>query len=334
MSKVLCFGEILLRLSPSSNGFDQNPVPVYLGGAELNTAVALSRWGVPVSFFTALPDHFLAENIRNDIRSYGIDTSRIFTSGDRVGTYYLPEGSDLKSGKVVYDRMHTSFAGITLDDIDWNKVFDGVGWFHFSAITPALNPSLAEVSLRAVETASAAGIKISVDLNYREKLWTYGKSPIEIMPEIVSRCDYVMGNLWAAEKMLGLPLPASSATSKNNYLKLAELCSREFIDRFPKCSQLANTFRFEHGNEIRYYATLYNAKNLFVSREHNSKDVIDRVGSGDSFMAGFVYGNLMNFDHQSVVDFAAAAAFKKLFIKGDASTASLEDVKKAAKIMI
>ena len=259
----------------------------------------------------------------------GIETSCIASGGNRIGTYYLPQGADLKNAGVIYDRAYSSFWSLTPGQIDWDMVLEDISWFHFSAISPALNENVAAVCLEAVQAASRKGITVSIDLNYREKLWQWGKRPDEVMPQLVEHCNVVMGNIWAAEKMLSIPLPEELKDDQQAYLDQAQKTSEEMIRSFPKCNQVANTFRFDRGEGVHYYATLFNGDELYVSDAHDTNYIIDKVGSGDTFMGALIYGNFRNLPPKEKIDFAAAAAFNKLFIKGDATTASVEDIKQA-----
>lgn len=329
MSKVLCFGELLLRLSPQLNGewIKQNQLPVFIGGAELNTATALAKWGIPVSYCTALPDHYLSREIIEFVSEKNIAINKIQWGGNRIGTYYLPQGADLKNAGVIYDRAYSSFWELKPGQLDWDEILEDISWFNFSAISPALNESVAAVCKEGAEAASKKGIPVSVDLNYRAKLWQYGKQPFEVMPELVQYCDVVMGNVWAAEKMLGIPVDKNLIDENQACLQQALLTSKEIFKRFPKCRQVANTFRFDAEKGVKYYAALYNGEQLFVSHEQQTETIIDKVGSGDTFMAGLIYGNYQKQSAQEIIDFAAAAAFNKLFIKGDATTSSVEEIR-------
>lgn len=331
MKPVFCFGELLLRLSPELGGswIRQAAMPVYIGGAELNVATALAAWALPVKYGTALPEHYLSKEICTALAAKGIDTAAVVWGGQRIGAYYLPQGADLKNAGVIYDRAHSSFSELAPGQVDWDRVLEGAGWFHFSAISPALNGNVAAVCREAVEAAARKGLTISVDLNYREKLWKYGKAPAEVMPELVQHCQVVMGNIWAAETMLNIPIEKGFKKEKAACLAQAEATSAALQQRFPACRQVANTFRFdEGGGGLLYYATLYREGRLFVSGEHRTQTVVDKVGSGDCFMGGLIYGNCKKLAPQATIDFAAAAAFSKLFIKGDATTATVEDIRK------
>jgi 2-dehydro-3-deoxygluconokinase len=330
MSKVLCFGELLLRLSPQLNGewIRQNVMPVYIGGAELNVATALARWQQPVSYCTALPDHYLSKEIIHAVNAKGIGTETILLRGNRIGTYYLPQGADLKNAGVIYDRAGSSFWELKPGQIDWDNLLQNSNWFHFSAISPALNETVAEVCREGAKAAFEKGLRVSVDLNYRARLWQYGKDPVDIMPELVQYCHVVMGNIWAEDKMLGMAVPANIEDNKQAYLEASERTSAAIMKRFPNCRQVANTFRFDVKEGVRYYATLYDGQQLSVSPEQLTDFIVDKVGSGDTFMAGLIYGNQHGYGSQDIINFAAAAAFNKLFIKGDATTATVEEIRK------
>jgi 2-dehydro-3-deoxygluconokinase len=333
MAKVLCFGELLLRLSPDTEGnwINNNAMPVHIGGAELNVATALARWQQQSAYCTAIPDNYLSRQIISHLQQNNIDPSPVQLRGNRVGLYYLPQGLDVKNAGVIYDRAASSFAELAPGVMDWDKILTDVSWFHFSAICPALSQSAADVCLEVVQAARVKGITISVDLNYRAKLWQYGKEPSEIMPALAPYCDLIMGNVWAAETMLNIPVDADlkKKDSKEIYLRQAKETSEAIIKQFPACRSVANTFRFDHTGSIQYYTALYNAGQLHVSKEYNTATVIDKVGSGDCFMAGLIYGHVQQWDAQQIIEFATAAAFKKLFIKGDATTSSVEEIRAA-----
>jgi 2-dehydro-3-deoxygluconokinase len=332
MGKVLSFGELLLRICPDGDGewLAENKLPFYVGGAELNVATALALWDIPSAYFTALPENFMSEQIISYMDARQIDTSKIHHGGDRIGLYYLPKGKDLKNAGVIYDRANSAFAMLQTGIIDWDKVLDGVSWFHFSAICPALNQAAADVCLEAVKAASAKGITVSIDLNFRAKLWQYGKQPSEVVPQLAEYCDLIMGNIWAAEKMLNISLPEfiHETNDKNVYLEQARKTSEEIISQYPKCKWVANTFRFDYKQGIRYYTSLYTNNELVVSKEYLSEKILDKVGSGDCFMAGLIYGFYKNNDPLETLNFATAAAYNKLYIPSDATTATVADVEK------
>ena len=331
---MLSFGELLLRICPDAGGgwLKENSLPFYVGGAEANVATALALWGIPSAWFSALPDNLLAHELAGYLEEKGVDMSRVLYQGERLGLYFLPKGKDVKNAGVIYDRDHSSFSALKPGEIDWDAVLADVGWLHFSAISPALNQSVAQVCgemLRAA--ADKKGVTISVDLNYRPKLWQYGVAPTAVMPELVQYCDLVMGNLWAAEKMLGIPVdPSLTGTDrKEDYLEHARRSSEAILAAFPRVKQVAKTFRFDRGaTGIQYYTAFYGAGKIYSSREYFSDKIVDKVGSGDCFMAGLIRGISLGQSIQETLEFATAAAFQKLFIPSDATDQRAEDIQK------
>ncbi len=328
---IYCFGEILLRFSPLSNGgwIDQATMPVFVGGAELNVATALAAWGLSVRYASVLPKNGLADDMAAYITKKGIDPLGLMRGGERVGTYYLPQGKDLKNAGVIYDRANSGFAALKPGDVDWDTALTGINWLHISAISPALNQSVADVCLELVKAASAKNIPISIDLNHRARLWQYGKTPTDIMPGLVEHCSVVMGNIWSANALLGIPVDEHihDKVQPADYLAHARATSEAIMARFPRCHTVANTFRFSTlPTGIRYYTTLYANGKQYVSRTFETETVADQIGSGDCFMAGLIYGLYQNHSSQTVVDFAAAAAFGKLQEIGDATRQTVADV--------
>ena len=330
-------GELLLRLSPSPKDTvaNKHPMLLFVGGAEANVATALAGWNVPVTYCTVLPDNFMSQYVIQYLQRKKINTSPILFSGNRIGLYYLETGADIKGG-VVYDRERSSFSELKRGMIDWDKVLDGIGWFHFTAISPALNQNVADVCIEALDAASKKNITISVDLNYRSKLWKYGKQPVDIMPSLVKYCDVIMGNIWSANTLLGTAVDEHihDKKSKQAYVDHATQTSKEIIQLFPKCKVVANTFRFDSENDhILYYTTmLYNGQ-PYVSNEFTCAGVVDRSGSGDCFMAGLIYGLLSNPDQpQELLNYATAAAFGKLQEHGDATDQDVLSVEEESKV--
>lgn len=301
-------------------------MPVYLGGAELNVANALAKWQIPVAYCSAAPDNYLTSAIHEQLRGNGIDTSRMITSGDRIGIYYLAQGTDLKHAGVIYDRSNSATSLLQPGQVDWDEILRDITWFHFSAISPAISENLAAVCEEALKVAQSKGLTISVDLNYRAKLWKWGREPHEVMPRLVSYCNVVMGNIWAIEKMLGIKLADDFKTEKSACLAQAKNSSVEVMKKFPGCSQVANTFRFDNGDILNYYSTLYSNGQLTVSNEYTAENIIDKVGSGDCFMAGLIYGTMNELGEKETLEFATAAAVDKMFVLGDATTSSEIDI--------
>jgi 2-dehydro-3-deoxygluconokinase len=330
MKKVFCFGELLLRFSPSlqKQWIHSQTMPVYVGGAELNVAKALAVWGVPVKYCTALPDNYLAKEIVDSLEEEGINSSSILLQGERIGNYTLPMGADLKNAGVIYDRAYSSFSFLQKGMIDWEKVLEGYDWFHFTAISPALNPHIVEVCEEALQFATKKGMTISVDLNYRAKLWQYGKKPVDVMPNLVKYCHVIMGNVWSAHQLLGTTLDPALASdcSKEFYIAQSEIVSKQLMTLFPQCNLVANTYRFSEGDAVRYYATLTNKEAHAVCKEHYTETVVDKVGSGDCFMAGLIFATLQQLSIDKAINFAASAAFGKLQEVGDNTKQSIEQI--------
>jgi 2-dehydro-3-deoxygluconokinase len=334
MGKVLCFGELLLRLSPDTEGLwlKNNQMPVHVGGAELNVARALALWNIPVKYCTGLPDNYLSRQIVQSLEQNNIDASAIQYGGQRIGIYYLPQGLDVKNAGVIYDRAESSFARLQKGTINWDAVLEGVSWFHVSAICPALNADAADVCEEVLQVCNKKNITVSIDLNYRAKLWQYGVPIPEVMTRLAPYCDIIMGNVWAAQTMLSISVrpDITQIDNKETYLQQALTTSQTIMQQYPRCKAVANTYRFDHKG-ILYYTTLYTNQQLFVSSVYTTENVIDKVGSGDCYMAGLIYGFYNRHDAQTIVDFATAAAFQKLFIKGDATNKSVEDIKATIK---
>ncbi|MNQ04981.1 2-dehydro-3-deoxygluconokinase [compost metagenome] len=328
MGKVLCFGEILLRYSLGGNFPQQQDVTAYIGGAESNVALALAKWNIPVAYCTAMPDHFLSNTILSYYNRMGVDTSFVIKSGERIGAYYLNQGSDVKNAGVIYDRKYSSFSELKPSTINWEKFLEDVSWFHFTAISPALNADIAALCEEALIVASKKKITISLDLNFREKLWKYGVEPIAIIPKVASYAHVIMGNIWAAEKMLGITINPQLTTSESDsdLVIQAKNTSEEILAKYPNCKTVANTFRFNEPGGIKYFTTLYEQGNIYKSKTLFAKKPIDKVGTGDCFMAGLIYGMWQKYKSQQIVEFAARAAYQKLFIMGDATTSDAEEI--------
>jgi 2-dehydro-3-deoxygluconokinase len=324
---IVCFGEFLLRMSPTPGGewMRNGAMPVYLGGAELNVATALAKWGMSVKYCTVLPDNYLSKEIINELRKRNIDTRGIQFSGNRIGLYYLSQGADIKNAAVLYDRAHSSFWDLEPGMIDWEKVLEGCSWFHFSAISPGLNQNTAEVCLEAVKAASKKGITISCDLNYRSKLWQYGKMPLDIMPPLVEYCQVVMGNLWAAENLLGIEstIKDSGGKTKEELISAAGNSMKKIHQASSSIASIAYTFRLNSS----YFGVMQYGPKMAVSNQFPLENIVDRVGSGDCFMAGLIYGLNQAMAVQEIIDFAASAAVGKLQEKGDATNQSVQSVK-------
>ncbi|MDI9877963.1 sugar kinase [Flectobacillus longus] len=328
---VCCFGEILLRFSPQLGGewIKNATMPVFVGGAELNVATALANWNVPVQYTSVLPDNQLSVELKQYIEDKGISADKMPCFGDRIGTYYLPQGADLKNAGVIYDRAHSAFWTLAPGKVDWDSILENVSWFHFSAISPALNEDVVDACEEVLKIAKSKGITVSVDLNYRAKLWKYGKQPVEIMPRLAQYCDVIMGNIWAADWLLGIPVDASinPDSTQEEYLAHSIRTAEAIQKQYPQCSVVAHTFRFDAPPKgILYYTTLFTNGQQYVSPTFTIDEVVDKVGSGDCFMGGLIYGLYNEKSSQEVINYAAAAAFGKLNEYGDATKQSVEQV--------
>ena len=326
MNKVVAYGELLFRITPNPKEFSAE---FSLGGAELNVATALAAWGTDISYVSRLPENVLSKSIESLVQGLHIDTSRMLWGGERIGIYYMAPGGDMQSHSVVYDRKYSSFSELQPGSVNWDEVLEGAAWLHWTAITPAINANAATLCHEMLVAARSKNIMISTDLNYRRLLWKYGKLPHEVMPELVKYCDVIMGNIWSATDMLGIEwdekdLVRGDKTSCGNMaLQVAESMGQQF----PQCKKMAFTFRFTEPNGgLNYFATLYNGSELLHSTSFKRDTVVDSVGSGDSFMAGLIYGMLQNMPDQELINFAAASAVSKLNIKGDANTTPLKEI--------
>ena len=334
MKKVVTFGEIMLRLAPhgflrfsQSTSFD-----VIYGGGESNVAVSLANYGVPVDFVTRLPKNDIGECAMMEMRKRGVNVDKIVWGGNRLGIYFLETGAVNRGSKVVYDREHSAIAEIQPGMINWKEVFEGAEWFHWTGITPAISQSSADVCLEAVKVASKLGLTISTDLNYRQKLWKYGGDREKIMTELTSYCDIILGNEEDAEKHFGIKPEGLDITTQGHDVKAEAFLSvcDQMLKKFPRAKKVITTLRGSISASHNTWAgVLYDGKKLYESPQYQITDIVDRVGGGDSFMGGLIYGLLeYDGDDQKALNFAVAASCLKHTIKGDANLATIDEVKK------
>ena len=323
MNLILSFGEILIRQQSLGNSFfdkNNNRLEIFPGGSEANVAASLAQMGDNIAYCSAFPQNALSDEILQILSGLGIHTDKALRTGDRLGTYILMSANGLSKGEVIYDRKYSSFSQLTVEDVDIDKLFEGVSWLHWTALTPALNQNAANLMAVVLQAASDRNITISVDLNYRNRLWQYGKEPIDIMPQLAAHCDVIMGNIWAANKMLGTAVDESfdRNTSRETYLAAAEESAKEIFRQYPKCKHVAYTFRFmDSPNHNLFYGTYHTPTDHVSSDVMETSDVIDRIGSGDAFMAGYIHALVNNMAPQEVIDTATGAGYHKLFVKGD-----------------
>lgn len=326
MGKIVTFGEIMLRLAPM--GYDRfvqaKEFGVVYGGGEANVAVSLANYGKDVYFVTKLPKHEIGQSAVNEMRRYGVGTKFITRGGDRVGIYFCEKGAAQRPSKVIYDRAHSSISEAKREDFNWDEIMEGAEWFHFTGITPALGDNVAEITMDAILAAKKAGATVSVDLNYRKKLWSTEKAG-KVMAELVKNCDVVIANEEDAEKVFGIKADntdiVGGSLSDEGYKKVAA----ELVSRFGlKCAAI--TLRESiSASDNNWSAMLYDGANFYKSRKY-SIHIVDRVGGGDSFGAGLIYGMTSGLDMQKSLEFAVAASCLKHTIEGDANHVSVSEV--------
>lgn len=329
MSKIVTFGEIMLRLAPP--GFQRftqaRSFEAIYGGGEANVAVSLANFGEDVEFVTRLPKNDLGDACLMSLRGYGIRTEHIARGGDRIGIYFLETGAAQRGSKVIYDRANSSFATIQTGTIDWKKVFEGADWFHWTGITPAVSQGSADVCREAIQVAREMGITVSTDLNYRAKLWKWGKSAGEVMTDLVSMCDVALGNEEDAEKVFGIKAPEADVTAGKVEADHYRYVCEELNKKFPSLKTISITLRGSlSASHNTWSGVLWKDCAFFSAPVYNIIPIVDRVGGGDSFMGGLIYGLRKYTDPQQALNFAAAAACLKHSIIGDFNAVSVSEV--------
>ncbi|MCD7785862.1 MAG: sugar kinase [Oscillospiraceae bacterium] len=325
-NKAVTFGEIMLRLNPEGylRFLQANTYEATFGGGEANVAVSLANYGVDVSFVTKLPKHEIGQAAVNELRRYGVDTSDIIRGGDRVGIYFAEKGASQRPSKVIYDRAYSAISLAKREEFDWDKIFDGVKWFHFTGITPALGGELPEICLDAVKAAHAKGVTVSCDLNYRKKLWTREQAR-ECMSKIVPYVDVCISNEEDAKDVFGIEAENTDIDSgklnHEGYISVA----RQLHERFG-CSHVAITLRSSiSANDNDWAGMLYTGDNAYFSKQYHMH-IVDRVGGGDSFGGGLIYSLMNGSDPQKAIDFAVAASCLKHSIEHDFNLCSVAEV--------
>ena len=332
MSKVVTFGEIMLRLSPpgfmrfsQARSFDA----VY-GGGEANVAVSLANYGIPVDYVTRLPKNDIGVACMRSLRENGVGVDQIVWGGERLGIYFLEMGAVARGSKVIYDRADSSLATIQPGMVDWKTVFTGADWFHWTGITPAISEGAAAVCLEAVQAAKAAGVTVSCDLNYRSKLWKWGKKPGEVMPELVKHCDVAIGNEEDAAKVFGIHAPDTDVTSGVvDATKYRHVCEA-LAQRFSSLKTIAITLRGSiSASHNTWSGILWDSGNVYVAPTFDITHIVDRVGGGDSFMGGLIYGlKTYGDDKQKALNFAVAGSCLKHTVFGDFNLVDVDEVEK------
>lgn len=335
MTKVVTFGEIMLRLAtPEYLRFSQvSELEATYGGGEANVAVSLANYGMDAYFVSSLPKNDIGDAAIGSLRKYNVKTDYIHRGGDRVGIYFLESGAVSRASKVVYDRANSSFATMKKGSIDWDKVFEGASMFHWTGITPSVSQAAAEMCLEACIEADKRGITISTDLNYRAKLWKWGKSAGEVMEGLVKYCDIILGNEEDADMVFGIKPEGVDVTSGHVEAAAFESVGKQMMAKFPKAKKVIITLRGSiSASHNSWSGVLWNGKQLFHAPTYQITHIVDRVGGGDSFMGGLIYG-LLSYpnDDQKALNFAVAASCLKHTIKGDFNLATVEEVEKLMK---
>ena len=331
--KITTLGEIMLRLkSPANERFFQSPsLEATFGGGEANVSVSLANYGMETDFVTVLPDNAIAEEIVRQLRGFGVGTKNIITAEGRVGIYFLETGANQRPSKVIYDRAGSSIAITSVDKYDWDKIFDGSTWLHITGITPAISQNGADVAIAAVKEAKKRDITVSCDLNYRKNLWKYGVDAKEIMTEITRYTDVVIANEEDCQKSLGITTDVDVSSGSIAGAKYKALTDK-VLSSFPNVKKIAVTLRESHSADYNgWRACINNGSEFFVSKKYEITDIVDRVGGGDSFAGGLIYGLNTYASDSEALEFAVAASCLKHTIPGDFNRVSVKEVETLMK---
>jgi len=334
-AKIVTFGEIMLRLkSPSTERFFQSPaLEATFGGGEANVAVSCANYGMDASYVTVLPDNDIGTACMRELRSFGVEVKNIVYKPGRMGIYFLEGGAVQRPSKVIYDREGSAIANAKPGDIDWNKAFERATWFHITGITPAISEGAKDLAIESVKAAKAMGLTVSCDLNYRKNLWKYGKSAIEVMPEIVKYTDVIIANEEDVQKALGISAESAKSADEGNIdTALYEEIAKSVMKAYPNVKCIAITLReSKNANHNDWSACLYDGKEFILSRKYAITHIVDRVGGGDSFSGGLIYGLNTYEDKKSALEFAVAASCLKHTISGDYNRVSAKEVESLMK---
>lgn len=329
--KILSFGEIMIRLkAPGVERFFQSPaLEATFGGGEANVAVTLANFNMDAAYLTVLPKNVLGDECIRELRKFGVDTSRIVRGEGRMGIYFLEAGANQLPSKVVYDRADSAIARAKIGDIDWDKAFEGVDWFHITGITPAISQSAMELSLESVKAAKAKGITVSCDLNYRKNLWKYGKTAAEVMRKLMDYVDVAIANEEDVQKALGIKTEGVSVESGTLEREKYRALSNKVLEAYPNLRLIAITLRESSSADSNGWAACLNDRSQFLeSRRYQIDDIVDRVGGGDAFAGGLICGLNKYESRKDALEFAVAASCLKHSILGDFNRVGVEDVTK------
>ena len=328
--RVVTFGEIMLRLAPNGyyRFFQNDQLQATFGGGEANVAASLANFGLDAVYVTKLPKHAIGQAAVDSLRHFGVDTSKIVRGGDRVGIYYLEKGASQRGSVCIYDRAHSAIQEAKREDFDWNAIFEGADWFHFTGITPALGPNLVDICLDACKAAKARGVKISCDLNYRGKLWTREQAK-EAMTKLCEYVDVCISNEEDAKDVFGIEAENTDIyggrLNKEGYQSVARQLAEKF--GFEKVAITLRTSLSASDND--WAGMLFDGKDCYFSKEYHLH-IVDRVGGGDSFGGGLIYALLSGKEPQAAIEFAVAASALKHSIEGDFNRVNVAEVEKLA----
>mgnify|MGYP000902763362 CR=1 FL=1 len=331
--KYITFGEIMLRLKTvGCERLLQSPVlEATFGGGEANVAVSLANYGQDAAFFTFLPNNEIGKACIRELRGLGVDTSYIKMSNERMGIYFLEAGANQLPSKVIYDRAYSAIALADPSDVDWTAMFDSFDWFHISGITPAISATAMQLALDSVKFAYNAGLKVSCDLNYRKNLWKYGTSAVEVMREIMNYVHVAIGNEEDYEKSLGIKIE-SDITQAELDIENYRAVSNKVFSLYDNVELVAITLRESYSADFNgWSACLNDGEEFFVSTRYEITDIVDRVGGGDAFASGLIYGLNAYGSHRDALEFAVAASCLKHSISGDFNRVSVADVERLMK---
>jgi len=330
--KVVTFGEVMLRFStPQNLRFSQAiTFEASFGGGEANVAVSLANYEIPVEFVSRIPNNDIGESCIMNLKKYGVGTNQILRGGERLGIYFLEKGSVSRASKVIYDRTFSSISQVEKGMFDWDIILKDANWFHWTGITPAISQGAADVCLEAIQKANEKGIIVSCDLNFRKNLWKYGKKATEVMPELVNGCEIILGNEEDAEMSLGIKPEGVNVKSGHIEAEAYLSVSKKIMGRFPKAKKVITTLRTSiSADHNKWSGVLYNGEKFFIAPVYDITHIVDRVGGGDAFMGGLIYG-LLTFkgDDQKALNFAVAASCLKHTISGDFNLVTVDEVEK------
>lgn len=325
---IVSFGEIMLRLDcPPGQRFQRNRLfNRFYGGAEANVSVVLSQLGIPAKYVTALPANDIGQAAIDELRAFGVDTTQIYRTGERVGIYFTEHGNNIRASRVIYDRKNSSFASLQTGTIDWQKVFENGGYYFWSGISAALTQNAANVCNEALSVAKQKGLIIAADMNYRRTLWDYGKHPSEVMPELLSQCEIITGDIDTITVYFGIP------EGKGNYEDKFRFCTSELKKKLPAMKKFAMSFRgTDQYNQPTYSGALMMENEFYFSPAYSLPKIVERIGSGDAFQGGLLYGIMKKLPGQDIINFAIACGAIKHSTEGDFAILSKEEAEQFVK---